>query len=68
MMPVMDGREFREEQMRDPVLSLIPVIVISASRDVVQTAQQMKVAAHVKEPVSLRDLVELVEGYCLRTS
>jgi len=68
MMPVMDGRDLREEQMRDPALSPIPVIVISAFRDVEQTAQQMKVAAHVKKPVSLRDLVQLVERYCLRTS
>ena len=68
MMPVMDGREFREQQLRDPVLSTIPVIVISAFRDVAETAQQMKVAAHVKKPVSLRDLVELVERYCRRTS
>lgn len=68
MMPVMDGREFREEQMRDPALSPIPVVVISAFRDVEHTAQQMKVAAHVKKPVSLRDLVQLVERYCLRTS
>ncbi len=68
MMPVMDGREFREQQMRDPVLSPIPVIVISAFRDLEETAQQMKVAAHVKKPVSLHDLVQLVERYCLRTS
>ena len=68
MMPVMDGREFREQQMLDPALSPIPVIVISAFRDVEQTAAQMKVAAHVKKPVRLSDLVELVERYCLRTS
>ncbi len=64
MMPVMDGRQFREEQMRDPALSPIPVIVISAFRDVAQTAADMKVAAHVKKPVSLRDLVQLVERFC----
>ena len=68
MMPVMDGREFREEQLRDPALSPIPVVVISAFRDVEQTAEAMKVAAHVKKPVSLSDLVQLVERYCLRTS
>ncbi len=64
MMPVMDGRQFREEQLRDPLLSPIPVIVISAFRDGAQTAAEMKVAAHVKKPVSLRDLVQLVERFC----
>jgi len=68
MMPIMDGRQFREEQMRDPALSPIPVIVISAFRDVAQTAEEMKVAAHVKKPVSLRDLVQLVERFCLRAT
>ena len=64
MMPVMDGRTFREEQLRDPTLSPIPVIVISAFHDVDQTAAQMQAAAHVKKPVSLRDLVQLVERFC----
>ena len=64
MMPVMDGRAFREEQLRDPALSPIPVIVISAFRDVEQTAREMQVSAHVKKPVSLRALVQLVEQYC----
>jgi CheY-like chemotaxis protein len=31
MMPVMTGWEFREEQLKDPALSDIPVIVLSAS-------------------------------------
>ncbi len=31
MMPVMDGWEFREAQRKDPRLSAIPVIVISAA-------------------------------------
>src|SRR5881392_3915466 len=33
MMPVMDGRTFREEQLRRPDVADIPVIVISAYRD-----------------------------------
>lgn len=31
MMPVMDGWQFREAQLRDPALAAIPVIVMSAS-------------------------------------
>ncbi len=33
MMPVMDGRTFRDEQLRDPDLARIPVIVVSAFRE-----------------------------------
>jgi CheY-like chemotaxis protein len=65
MMPVMDGRTFREEQLKDPALSPIPVVVISAFRDVVDTASQMNVAGHVKKPISLDDLVSLVDRYCV---
>ena len=30
MMPVMDGWQFREEQLRDPALASIPVVALSA--------------------------------------
>src|SRR5690242_10127431 len=33
MMPVMDGKAFREAQLQDPSLSKIPVLVISAYHD-----------------------------------
>jgi CheY-like chemotaxis protein len=33
MMPGMNGWEFRDEQLRDPVLREIPVVVVTASRD-----------------------------------
>ena len=64
MMPVMDGRAFREAQLEDPAISEIPVVVISAFRDVADTADAMGVAAHVKKPVSLKDLIALVHRYC----
>src|ERR1022692_5028349 len=34
MMPVMDGRAFREEQLRSPALAEIPTILILAPNDV----------------------------------
>jgi len=33
MMPVMDGRQFRSEQLKDPTLARIPVVVMSASEE-----------------------------------
>src|SRR5262249_26330672 len=38
MMPVMDGWQFRDEQQRDPFLSSIPVVVVSADGNVDQKA------------------------------
>jgi CheY-like chemotaxis protein len=38
MMPGMDGLQFRTEQLRDPALAAIPVVMISASGDVAAQA------------------------------
>jgi len=64
MMPVMDGRTFREEQLKDPALSPIPVVVLSAFRDGADTAKQMNAAGHLPKPVSLDQLIELVGTFC----
>ena len=37
MMPIMDGRSFREQQLQTPQLASIPVVVFSAYRDVAKT-------------------------------
>lgn len=64
MMPIMDGRAFREEQLKDPALSPIPVIVISAFRDTAETAKQLAAAGHLQKPVSLDALLGVVETFC----
>ena len=64
MMPRMDGRSFRAEQLQDPTLSPIPVVVVSALPDVGETAKELQVAAHVSKPVSLANLVRIVERFC----
>jgi CheY-like chemotaxis protein len=59
MMPVMDGAAFRTEQQRDPRLSEIPVVVMSAAADAEQQARRMG-SDFVRKPVSLRVLVAAV--------
>ena len=49
MMPIMDGRSFREEQLRHPTLRSIPVIVISAYKDVSYDVQDLQAAAYLEE-------------------
>ena len=68
MMPVMDGRTFRAEQLNDPALSKIPVIVVSAITDVAQAANDMAVAAHMTKPIKLAELVQAVEKFCPRAA
>jgi CheY-like chemotaxis protein len=68
MMPNMDGQTFRTEQLRDPALSPIPVVIVSAMTDVEQTAENLKVAAHLTKPVPLHDLVKVVDRFCPRAA
>jgi CheY-like chemotaxis protein len=64
MMPVMDGRTFREELLRDPDLAEIPVVLLSAHRDVAERAKALKVAAYLEKPLKLKDLLALAHEYC----
>ncbi len=64
MMPRMDGKAFRELQLQSPELASIPVVVISAFKDVAQTLQEMKVADLLSKPFKLQDLLGLAKRYC----
>jgi two-component system chemotaxis response regulator CheY len=64
MMPRMDGKAFRLEQLQHPELASIPVVVISAFKDVAQTLQEMKVADLLKKPFKLQELIGLARRYC----
>jgi CheY-like chemotaxis protein len=63
MMPVMDGRSFREQQLRIPDLSDIPVIVISAHLDHT-VASDLHAAAYLRKPVKLAEVLRSVRTYC----
>lgn len=64
MMPIMDGRAFREEQLANPALAGIPVVVVSAYKDVGDHAKVLQVDNHLKKPINLKELLGVVEKYC----
>ena len=64
MMPNMDGRAFREAQMRDPCLAGIPVVVVSAYRDLRQLIEGMNVSDHLAKPLDLDALLDVVREHC----
>jgi CheY-like chemotaxis protein len=66
MMPVMDGKEFRNQQRGDETLRGIPVVVLSAHADATNYAEQMQAAGFLKKPVDLSTLLEIVEQFCAR--
>jgi len=63
MMPVMDGREFRERQLENPAWSAIPVIVISAYSDVDRQARALALE-HLRKPLAMRSLIDAVRRHC----
>jgi len=64
MMPVMDGLEFRAEQTRDPAISHIPVVIVSARHDARTTASDLGAAACVGKPIDLDELATTVARNC----
>ncbi len=65
-MPVMDGRQFREAQLRDEKLAVIPVVVFSARPDAEEVATSLNAIAALKKPVRFAQLRRLLETHCLR--
>lgn len=59
-MPMMDGREFRDELLRDPRFCQVPVIVITASRD--QRPEELHVTDVLTKPVQLARLLDILES------
>ena len=61
MMPEMDGPQFRAVQMRDPRLSKIPVVVLSADRMIAEKARALGVWGFVVKPLEPAQLVSIIE-------
>jgi CheY-like chemotaxis protein len=59
-MPVMTGWEFREEQQRDPRLAHIPVIIMSATIQLDQTAAALSATGYLDKPVDIHSLLNNV--------
>jgi CheY-like chemotaxis protein len=64
MMPNMDGRTFREKQLQRERLADIPVIVISAYREVAESARHMQAVAWIPKPLNLPTLLRVIRERC----
>jgi CheY-like chemotaxis protein len=56
MMPVLDGQQFRQAQLRDPSIASIPVIVVSAA----DSATSVNAVHHVRKPFEVQELIEVI--------
>ncbi len=64
MMPVMDGWEFRSEQVRTPELAAIPVVAVSADGNIVRKASTLRADGSVAKPATIDELLDEVERVC----
>ena len=64
MMPTMDGRRFREEQLRRDRASRVPLVVVSARHDCAQIAETLGAAECVPKPFEVDKLLDIVQRIC----
>src|SRR5262245_28252939 len=63
MMPIMNGWQFREVQRSHPALADIPVVLISATTNLKQSAAAIGAVAFLRKPVALDDLLSAVDRW-----
>jgi CheY-like chemotaxis protein len=63
-MPVMDGWAFRREQLRDPAIAKIPVVVLSGADQ--DRVSELLAAATFQKPYHLADVTTAVRQLCAR--
>jgi CheY-like chemotaxis protein len=63
-MPEMNGWAFRTEQLRDPALADIPVLVLSADSHAAQRAITPGVVGAMTKPIEFDRLLEVIAAHC----
>ena len=63
-MPVMNGWSFRDEQLRDPTLAAVPVIVVSADVGAHEKAATLGAVDALVKPIHFDRLRVTVEQHC----
>jgi CheY-like chemotaxis protein len=64
MMPVMNGYEFRAEQLKDPKLRSIPVIVLTADGQAREKGAHLMATHIFQKPLSPPDLLSAINQFC----
>jgi CheY-like chemotaxis protein len=62
-MPVMNGPQFREEQLRDPAIAAIPVVVITADRSPAAYQSIVGAADLLLKPLELEEVLQTAKRF-----
>jgi CheY-like chemotaxis protein len=60
MMPIMDGFQFRREQLADPLLADVPVLVVSGAADMLAHVQSIKAHGVVRKPFKVDQILAAI--------
>src|SRR5438045_7761033 len=63
-MPRLSGNEFRRAQLEDPIVSGVPVAVISGALDAEQRAKALGAVAALTKPIDFDNLLQVVRRFC----
>ena len=63
-MPVMNGWDFRDEQLRDPTLAAVPVVVVTADVTARHSGKDLRAAEYLTKPVDFDHLLSVVARHC----
>jgi len=63
-MPVMNGWEFRAQQLKDPTLAEVPVIVVTADHAAAKSATKLAAVEYMTKPIEVDYLLQQVGRYC----
>lgn len=61
MMPIMNGRQFLDQVMRDSTLAPLPVLIVSAVADKTNTEGSV---GFLKKPIDIDVVLDVVSQYC----
>ena len=64
MMPVMNGWEFREEQLQEPNLARIPTVLVTAHSRAEEAAVELRAVSCIQKPVQPEKLLAVVGQHC----
>jgi DNA-binding response OmpR family regulator len=62
MMPVMNGFQFREQQLKNAAFAEIPVIVVTADANARAKAESLNAAGFVQKPLKIQPLLDLIRA------
>ena len=63
-MPFVDGMNLRRQQLEDPVLADIPVVIVTGHPRKEKEAMRLGISVYLKKPIPPSRLVEVVEHNC----